>query len=154
MEVTLKAASLRLLTKLSGELIIDCKKIIIIDPSKIKTKPVICLSLKKTNKSPLVNFIYAKNGILPVAIATEIVDQLFEEMFALEGYRLEVDLVQCHIKTPDGAQISFEVDSFRRYCLLEGLDDIGITLKSKDEIRAFEQTHRENNPWLFEDIQL
>ena len=95
-----------------------------------------------------------KNGILPVAIATEVVDQLFEEMLALQGYRLEVDLVQCHIKTPTGAQISFEVDSFRRDCLLEGLDDIGITLKSKDEIRAFEQAHRENNPWLFEDIQL
>ena len=79
--------------------------------------------------------------------------RLFEEMYASEGYQLTVDLQQQKVITPSGEEISFEVDAFRRHCLLEGLDDIGLTLQSADAIRSYEQKLREQSPWLFDVIK-
>ncbi len=90
-----------------------------------------------------------KNGILLITLAEEAVDRLFREVEASEGYRLDVDLEQQRITTPSGEILEFEVDAFRKHCLLEGLDDIGITLQDEDAIRAFEEKHRAARPWLF-----
>lgn len=95
-----------------------------------------------------------KNGILPIVLSAARVDQLFGALLAEEGYALKIDLEACTIRLPDGEHWSFEVDAFRRECLLKGLDDIGITLERADAIRTFEQQHRERFPWLFEDIAL
>ena len=94
-----------------------------------------------------------KNGVLPIALDAAIVDRLFEQMYAAEGYRLTVDLERKLVVTPDGEEIPFEVDDFRRHCLLHGLDDIGLTLQSADAIRAYEQRAREQSPWLFDVIR-
>ena len=94
-----------------------------------------------------------KNGILPVALEAALVDRLFREMYASEGYLLTVDLERQKVLTPAGEEVSFEVDPFRKRCLLEGLDDIGLTLQSADAIRSFERRWRERSPWLFEAIQ-
>jgi len=91
-----------------------------------------------------------KNGMLPIALAEETVQQLFDEVDANEGYRLQVDLEAQQIGTPSGESIPFEVDSFRRDCLLRGLDEIGLTLQHADEIRSFEQQRQKRAPWLFE----
>jgi 3-isopropylmalate/(R)-2-methylmalate dehydratase small subunit len=90
-----------------------------------------------------------KNGLLPVVLPGEDVDQLFRETFASEGYRLTVDLEAQTLITPGGAVFSFEVDAGRRHRLLNGLDDIGLTLLHADRIRAFEARTRETAPWLF-----
>ncbi|WP_431026101.1 3-isopropylmalate dehydratase small subunit [Halomonas sp. H5] len=90
-----------------------------------------------------------KNGILLITLAEEAVDRLFREVEASEGYRLDVDLEQQRITTPSGEILEFAVDAFRKHCLLEGLDDIGITLQDEEAIRAFEQKHRAARPWLF-----
>jgi len=90
-----------------------------------------------------------KNGILPIVLDEETVDRLFEEMYAKEGYELTVDLEAQVIRTPSGEEIAFEVDAFRKHCLLNGLDDIGLTLESADKIRAFEEGWKEKSPWLF-----
>ena len=95
-----------------------------------------------------------KNGILPIALSASEVDLLFEATYAHEGYRLQVDLETCLITLPDGAVWNFEVDAFRRDCLMKGLDDIGITLKSTSAIKSFEQRHEQRFPWLFQDIGL
>jgi len=92
-----------------------------------------------------------KNGLLLVTLPEESVDRLFAEVEAHEGYRLDVDLVNQRVITPSGEIFEFEVDAFRKQCLLEGLDDIGITLKDEDAIRAFEAQHRAARPWLFRD---
>ncbi len=92
-----------------------------------------------------------KNGLLLVTLPEETVDRLFAEVEASEGYRLDVDLENQRITTPSGEILEFEVDEFRKHCLLEGLDDIGITLKDEDAIRAFEEKHRAARPWLFRD---
>ncbi|MDI5985836.1 3-isopropylmalate dehydratase small subunit [Halomonas sp. M4R5S39] len=94
-----------------------------------------------------------KNGILLITLPEETVDRLFKEAEASEGYRLEVDLENQRVITPTGEILEFEVDAFRKHCLLEGLDDIGLTLKDEDAIRAFEQQHRQARPWLFRDNQ-
>ena len=94
-----------------------------------------------------------KNGVLPIALDEATVSRLFEEMYASEGYQLTVDLQQQKVITPSGEEISFEVDAFRRHCLLEGLDDIGLTLQSADAIRSYEQKLREQSPWLFDVIK-
>jgi 3-isopropylmalate/(R)-2-methylmalate dehydratase small subunit len=91
-----------------------------------------------------------KNGLLPIVLDTEIVDRLFADTEATPGYALEVDLEQKQIVTPDGKRIPFEVEDFRRFRLLNGLDDIGLTLQHADDIRAFEQKHKQAAPWLFE----
>ena len=90
-----------------------------------------------------------KNGLLPVKLDAGIVDRLFRETFEKEGYRLLVDLEKQLVETPSGEKIGFEVDPFRKHCLMEGLDDIGLTLIHQDEIRAFEQRRKMEQPWLF-----
>ena len=90
-----------------------------------------------------------KNGILPVVLEEAEVDQLFQQMYAKEGYELAIDLNSQTVTTPDGNSFSFEVDDFRKHCLLNGLDDIGLTLSSADKIRTYEIRRREQAPWLF-----
>jgi 3-isopropylmalate/(R)-2-methylmalate dehydratase small subunit len=90
-----------------------------------------------------------KNGMLPIVLPHEAVDQLFQEMFATEGYQLKVDLPSQQVVTPAGQRFEFSVDAFRKHCLLNGLDDIGITLQDADAIRSFEEKHRQASPWLF-----
>ncbi|MDI5892664.1 3-isopropylmalate dehydratase small subunit [Halomonas rhizosphaerae] len=92
-----------------------------------------------------------KNGLLLVTLPEETVDRLFAEVEANEGYRLDVDLENQRVITPSGEILEFEVDEFRKHCLLEGLDDIGLTLKDEDAIRDFEEKHRAARPWLFRD---
>ncbi len=90
-----------------------------------------------------------KNGLLPVRLDADTVDRLFRETQANAGYRLTVDLEQQQVVTPDGTAFAFEVDAFRRECLLEGLDDIGLTLQYADDIRAYEERRKAEAPWLF-----
>lgn len=92
-----------------------------------------------------------KNGILLISLDEDQVDRLFSEVEATEGYRLEVDLVNQRVITPGGEVLDFEVDAFRKHCLLEGLDDIGITLQDEAAIGEFEARHRAARPWLFRD---
>ena len=94
-----------------------------------------------------------KNGLLPIALEADVVDRLFRETEATEGYRLTVDLEKQQITTPGGEVIGFEIDPFRKHCLLEGLDDIGLTLQHADEIRAYEARRREEAPWLFQGVE-
>jgi 3-isopropylmalate/(R)-2-methylmalate dehydratase small subunit len=91
-----------------------------------------------------------KNGILPIVLDTEGIDQLFAEVAEQPGYRLSVDLEAQTVTTPGGHVFSFEVDSFRKYCLLHGLDDIGLTLQHADKISAYEERRKQEAPWLFE----
>ncbi|KXS36904.1 MAG: 3-isopropylmalate/(R)-2-methylmalate dehydratase small subunit [Halomonadaceae bacterium T82-2] len=90
-----------------------------------------------------------KNGILLITLDEATVERLFQEVEATEGYRLDVDLEAQTVTTPSGEVLSFEIDAFRKHCLLNGLDDIGLTLQHEDAIREFEQTHRQKRPWLF-----
>src|SRR6056297_2428488 len=90
-----------------------------------------------------------KNGILPVELRTAVVDRLFEEMEQSEGYQLAVDLEARTVTTPAGETFTFEVDDFRRHCLLNGLDDIGVTLEDAELIRSYEESRRKTAPWLF-----
>lgn len=90
-----------------------------------------------------------KNGILPVVLDAAAVDGLFAAADGEQALRIRVDL-QAQTLTPGGGEaIAFEVDPFRKHCLIEGLDDIGLTLKHVDEIRAFEERRRGERPWLF-----
>jgi 3-isopropylmalate/(R)-2-methylmalate dehydratase small subunit len=90
-----------------------------------------------------------KNGILPIRLDDAIVDQLFHEVAANEGYRLTVDLENQQVTTPSGQTFAFDVDAHRKYCLLNGFDDIGLTLRQVDKIKDFETRHRAAQPWLF-----
>ncbi len=90
-----------------------------------------------------------KNGLLPIRLDAEKVDALFKAVEATPGYRLKVDLERQSIIAPDGTVYKFEVEAFRKHCLLNGLDDIGLTLQHVDEITAFEAKHRAAQPWLF-----
>ncbi|MEC9483420.1 MAG: 3-isopropylmalate dehydratase small subunit [Halomonas sp.] len=90
-----------------------------------------------------------KNGILLITLDEATVDRLFQETEANEGYRLDVDLEAQTVTTPAGDVIRFEIDGFRKHCLLNGLDDIGLTLQEEGAIREFEQRHRQAQPWLF-----
>ena len=90
-----------------------------------------------------------KNGLLPIVLDDATVDRLFKAVAASEGYELTIDLAQQKVITPDGEEIPFEVDAFRKHCLLNGLDDIGLTLQDADDIRAYEQNRRQQAPWLF-----
>lgn len=91
-----------------------------------------------------------KNGLLPIVLKEEEVDQLFAEVEANEGYELTVDLENQTVKTPSGTEFSFQVDAFRKHCLLNGLDDIGLTLQQADAIHAYEEKRIQTAPWLFE----
>ncbi len=90
-----------------------------------------------------------KNGILPIVLDGAKVDQLFKEVEANEGYQLVVDLETQTITTPGGEVMAFDVDPFRKHCLLNGLDDIGLTLQHVDDIRAYEEKRKLQAPWLF-----
>ncbi len=90
-----------------------------------------------------------KNGVLPIVLEAARLDDLFGEVEATPGYRLRVDLERQTITTPDGEVLGFEVDEFRKYCLLNGLDDIGLTLQHADDIRAYEARRKQEAPWLF-----
>ena len=93
-----------------------------------------------------------KNGILPVALDASVIDSLFSAVNAQEGYQLTVDLEQQCVVMPDGEEVAFEVDAFRKHCLLNGLDEIGLTLQSAHAIKKYEQQWREKSPWLFDVI--
>ena len=90
-----------------------------------------------------------KNGLLPVVLEEAVVDGLFKEVEATPGYRLKVDLEAQSVTAPDGRSWQFEVDPFKKDCLLNGLDEIGLTLQHGDEIRAYEARRQEEAPWLF-----
>ena len=89
-------------------------------------------------------------GIVPVALEEAQVQRLFDELRASEGYELEVDLEACEVRLPDGERLRFELEDAKRYCLLNGLDAIGLSLESETRIRDFEQARRQTRPWLFE----
>ena len=93
-----------------------------------------------------------KNGILPIVLNAEQVDQLFKQVEAEQGYQLTVDLAVQTITTPTGESIKFEIDEFRKHRLLNGLDDIGLTLQHVDDIRAYEKQRKQEAPWLFESV--
>ncbi len=90
-----------------------------------------------------------KNGLLPIKLAKAQVDELFTLAQAQPGFRLCIDLEQQTVTLPDGKAFGFEVDSFRKYCLLNGFDDIGLTLRQADKIRDYEARRRIEQPWLF-----
>ena len=90
-----------------------------------------------------------KNGLLPIILARDIVDRLFQECEATSGYALTVDLVAQTVTTPAGEVYKFEIDAFRRHCLLNGLDDICLTLQHVAEIKTYEEQRRKEAPWLF-----
>ena len=91
-----------------------------------------------------------KNGLLPVTLTESEVDRLFYDCAAFPGFRLVVDLAAQTVATEDRSKICrFEVDSFRKYCLLNGLDEIGLTLRHADKIRAYESRRSAELPWLF-----
>ena len=91
-----------------------------------------------------------KNGVLPIVLDAAIVDGLFRELAATQGYQLTVDLTQQQITKPDGSTIGFDVDAFRKHCLINGLDDIGLTLQHVDDIKAYEKKRQQQAPWLFQ----
>ena len=90
-----------------------------------------------------------KNGLLPVVLDAAIVDRMFGEVYATPGYEVVVDLPQQTVTTPSGELFPFDIDAFRKDCLIKGLDEIGLTLQHTDVIRAYEARRREEAPWLF-----
>ena len=91
-----------------------------------------------------------KNGFLPVVLSEAEVDRLFHEAAAFPGFRLVIDLERQSVATPNGDKsFHFEIDAFRKYCLLNGLDEIGLTLRHADKIRAFEEKRKAQHPWYF-----
>lgn len=95
-----------------------------------------------------------KNGMLPVILSEKDVDELFNECFANVGYQLTVDLENQKVISPSGKEYSFEVDAFRKHCLLNGLDDIGLTLQHADDIKAFEEKAKADRPWVFAELSV
>ena len=89
-----------------------------------------------------------KNGLLPIVLAESVIGKLFDEVNAFAGYQLTVDLERQVIVKPNGSEIAFDVQPFRKHCLLGGLDDIGLTLRHQDEIKAFEARRLAAKPWL------
>ena len=89
-----------------------------------------------------------KNGLLPIQLPESAVAQLFDEVKAFPGYQLSIDLPRQVVVKPDGAEIAFEVEAFRKFCLTNGFDDIGLTLRHADKIRAFEAERLTTKPWL------
>jgi 3-isopropylmalate/(R)-2-methylmalate dehydratase small subunit len=94
-----------------------------------------------------------KNGILPIVLKDNEVDILFEQNFAENGYTLQIDLEKQIVITPAGDIFSFEIDPFRKHCLLNGLDDIGLTLAHADAIKAYETKRQQSAPWLFDGVR-
>lgn len=91
----------------------------------------------------------SKNGILAIKLDEALIDKLFAQVEAAPGYQLKVDLTEQTITLPDGETISFEIDGFKKHCLIEGLDDIGLTLQHTAEIEAYEEKRKQDAPWLF-----
>jgi len=89
-----------------------------------------------------------KNGLLPVVLSGEIIDRLFDSTYANKGYALTIDLENQFIVLPSNEKISFQVDTFRKHCLINGLDDIGLTMQHSETIKAFEKTYYQKNSWL------
>ena len=89
-----------------------------------------------------------KNGLLPIVLSETQVAQLFDEAAAFPGYQLTIDLERQVVVKPDGAELAFDVQAFRKYCLINGLDDIGLTLRQSDKIKAFEAERLATKPWL------
>ncbi|SDM17888.1 3-isopropylmalate/(R)-2-methylmalate dehydratase small subunit [Oryzisolibacter propanilivorax] len=89
-----------------------------------------------------------KNGLLPIVLPEATIDRLFGEVFAFPGYELTIDLERQVVVLPQGEEIAFDVNPFRKYCLLGGYDDIGLTLRHKDRIQAFEAERLATKPWL------
>jgi len=89
-----------------------------------------------------------KNGLLPIILAEDQVAKLFDETAATPGYQLEVDLARQVVVKPDGSELPFDIDPFRKHCLLNGLDDIGLTLEKADKIREFEARRLAQHPWI------
>ena len=87
--------------------------------------------------------------LLPIVLGASEVDRLFGEAAPSAGYRLTVDLDAQTVVTPSGTAYRFEIDAFRKYCLLNGLDEIGLTLKNADKIRAYEELRKVREPWIF-----
>ncbi|MGC6481867.1 MAG: 3-isopropylmalate dehydratase small subunit [Porticoccaceae bacterium] len=90
-----------------------------------------------------------KNGLLPVILTEQQVDLIFTEMNATEGYQLTIDLVSQKVIRSCGESFDFEIDDFRKDCLIKGLDEIGLTLQSADAIKEYEKTRAANQPWVF-----
>ena len=90
-----------------------------------------------------------KNGVLPVVLPAEVVDTLFAESTAQAGYRLQLDLAAQTVTTPSGKVFTFDITAHRKHCLLNGLDEIGLTLAHADTIKAFEDQRRLTQPWWF-----
>ncbi len=91
----------------------------------------------------------SKNGILAIELDEKVIDNLFEQVLANTNYQLTVDLAEQKITSPDGSMIDFEVDAFKKHCLLNGLDDISLTLQHKNDIDVYEQRRQQQTPWLF-----
>jgi 3-isopropylmalate/(R)-2-methylmalate dehydratase small subunit len=90
-----------------------------------------------------------KNGLLPIVLTCDAVDRLFKETAATPGYKLTVNLAAQTVSAPSGASFTFEIDAFRKHCLLNGLDDIGLTLQYVADIKTYETRRRQEAPWLF-----
>jgi 3-isopropylmalate/(R)-2-methylmalate dehydratase small subunit len=90
-----------------------------------------------------------KNGLLPIKLPAAEMDELFAQVAMMPGYRLRIDLAAQTVTRPDGKVLAFDVDAFRKECLLNGWDDIGLTLRHADTIREFEAKRRIDQPWLF-----
>ena len=89
-----------------------------------------------------------KNGLLPIVLPEATIDQLFNDVAAFPGYELTIDLERQVIIRPQGEEIAFDVIAFRKYCLLNGFDDIGLTMRHADKIKAFEAERLAQKPWL------
>lgn len=89
-----------------------------------------------------------KNGLLPIVLTEQQVDHLFNDTYAFNGYQLTIDLDAQVVRAPDGSEYPFEITAFRKYCLLNGFDDIGLTLRHADKIRQFEAERLAKQPWL------
>lgn len=92
-----------------------------------------------------------KNGLLLITLDESVVDRLFQAVAKQPGYQLHIDLESQQVSTPEGDNFAFDVDPFRKHCLLNGLDDIGLTLQDADAIRAYEAKQAQQTPWLFAD---
>ena len=93
-----------------------------------------------------------KNGLLPIVLSEEQVEKLFQETAANEGYRLQIDLVKQEVCTPNGEIFCFDITEHRKHCLLNGLDEIGLTLQHADEIKSFEEKRKLAQPWLYHSV--
>ncbi len=90
-----------------------------------------------------------KNGLLPIVLPAPVIDQLFQSVANQPGYRLAIDLVAQTVTTPEGTSYEFSINEFHKYCLINGFDEIGLTLRHADEIRAYEARRAKSEPWIF-----